>query len=45
MSLSRLSLLSSLAVAALDADRPLMVNLIVTRRCNLSCGCAPCSSR
>lgn len=33
-----LSLLPRLAAAALDPDRPLMVNLIVTRRCNLSCG-------
>jgi MoaA/NifB/PqqE/SkfB family radical SAM enzyme len=31
-------LLRGLAAAALDADRPLMVNLVVTRRCNLSCG-------
>src|SRR5690349_17377240 len=28
----------SLARAALDKDRPLIANLIVTRRCNLSCG-------
>ncbi len=27
-----------LAAALVDRDRPLMVNLIVTRRCNLSCG-------
>jgi MoaA/NifB/PqqE/SkfB family radical SAM enzyme len=26
------------AAGALDADRPLMVNFVVTRRCNLSCG-------
>jgi len=30
--------LRQLAAAAIDADRPLMVNLVVTRRCNLSCG-------
>lgn len=30
--------LRSLATAALDPDRPLVANLIVTRRCNLSCG-------
>ena len=29
---------ASLARAALDKDRPLIANLIVTRRCNLSCG-------
>lgn len=28
----------SLARAALDSDRPLIANLIITRRCNLSCG-------
>jgi MoaA/NifB/PqqE/SkfB family radical SAM enzyme len=28
----------TLAGAALDRDRPLIANLIVTRRCNLSCG-------
>jgi MoaA/NifB/PqqE/SkfB family radical SAM enzyme len=27
-----------LAAAALDSTRPLMANLIITRRCNLSCG-------
>ena len=27
-----------LAAAALDATRPLVANLIITRRCNLSCG-------
>ncbi len=31
-------LLGGLVAAAVDADRPLMVNLVVTRRCNLSCG-------
>jgi MoaA/NifB/PqqE/SkfB family radical SAM enzyme len=30
-----------LAVAALDRDRPIIANLIVTRRCNLSCGNCP----
>ncbi len=28
----------TLAKAALDKDRPLIANLIITRRCNLSCG-------
>jgi MoaA/NifB/PqqE/SkfB family radical SAM enzyme len=28
----------TLARAALDSDRPLIANLIITRRCNLSCG-------
>src|SRR5690606_12038367 len=28
----------SLARAAFDTDRPLIANLIITRRCNLSCG-------
>ncbi|MBZ0234960.1 MAG: radical SAM protein [Deltaproteobacteria bacterium] len=36
--LERAQLLGSLAAAAVDRDRPLMANLIVTRRCNLSCG-------
>src|SRR5690349_3757615 len=26
------------AAAALDPDRPLVANLVITRRCNLSCG-------
>ncbi|MCA9673999.1 MAG: radical SAM protein [Kofleriaceae bacterium] len=30
--------LRDLALAALDPDRPVVANLIVTRRCNLSCG-------
>ena len=29
---------AAVAVAALDRDRPIIANLIVTRRCNLSCG-------
>jgi MoaA/NifB/PqqE/SkfB family radical SAM enzyme len=30
--------LAGFAAGALDVDRPLMVNFVVTRRCNLSCG-------
>jgi MoaA/NifB/PqqE/SkfB family radical SAM enzyme len=29
---------AAIAAAAIDPDRPLIANLIVTRRCNLSCG-------
>ncbi len=36
--LDNIRLLGALAAAMVDRDRPLMVNLIVTRRCNLSCG-------
>ncbi len=28
----------AVAAAALDTDRPLVANLVITRRCNLSCG-------
>ena len=28
----------AVAAAALDTDRPLIANLVITRRCNLSCG-------
>lgn len=31
-------LLATLAAAGLDPDRPLITHLVVTRRCNLSCG-------
>jgi len=27
-----------IAAAAFDKDRPMIANLIITRRCNLSCG-------
>ena len=33
-----LKIAATLVRAALDKDRPLIANLIVTRRCNLSCG-------
>src|SRR5678816_3915104 len=33
-----LKVAATLVRAALDKDRPLIANLIVTRRCNLSCG-------
>lgn len=33
-----LRIAATLFAAALDKDRPLIANLIVTRRCNLSCG-------
>lgn len=33
-----LRVVRGLAAAALDPDRPLMAHVIVTRRCNLSCG-------
>jgi MoaA/NifB/PqqE/SkfB family radical SAM enzyme len=36
--MSRARLAFDLVSAALDRDRPLIANLIVTRRCNLSCG-------
>lgn len=36
--LTNAQLLGGLVAAAVDSDRPLMANLIVTRRCNLSCG-------
>src|SRR3954466_3253933 len=29
---------ASVLVAALDRDRPLVTHLVITRRCNLSCG-------
>ena len=33
-----LKTLASLAAAAVDPDRPIITHLVVTRRCNLSCG-------
>jgi MoaA/NifB/PqqE/SkfB family radical SAM enzyme len=36
--LSDLRIAWQLASAAIDRDRPLIANLIITRRCNLSCG-------
>jgi MoaA/NifB/PqqE/SkfB family radical SAM enzyme len=36
--LTELSVAAKLAAAALDVTRPVLANLIVTRRCNLSCG-------
>lgn len=36
--LDELRIAWNLASAALDRDRPLIANLIITRRCNLSCG-------
>ena len=36
--MSRARIALDLLSAALDPDRPLIANLIVTRRCNLSCG-------
>ena len=33
-----LKIAASLVAAAFDRDRPLIANLIITRRCNLSCG-------
>src|SRR5438445_9894343 len=36
--LADLKVAATLVRAALDKDRPLIANLIVTRRCNLSCG-------
>src|SRR5688572_26841241 len=36
--MSSLRLALRLAAAVFDTDRPLIANLIVTRRCNLSCG-------
>ncbi len=36
--MSRVRLALDLVSAAFDRDRPLIANLIVTRRCNLSCG-------
>src|SRR5689334_23379972 len=36
--LNSAQLLGGLVAAATDRDRPLIANLIITRRCNLSCG-------
>src|SRR5688572_28437482 len=36
--LADLKIAATLVRAAMDKDRPLIANLIVTRRCNLSCG-------
>src|ERR1041384_3206582 len=36
--ISRKRVLWSLAKAALDKDRPVLAQIVVTRRCNLSCG-------
>ncbi len=35
---SNYHLLKNLAAAAFDTDRPLLAQLVITRRCNLSCG-------
>ena len=35
---SRSRVLWKLAKAALDRDRPVLVQIVVTRRCNLACG-------
>jgi hypothetical protein len=35
---SDLAIAARLAAAALDRDRPIVTHLVVTRRCNLSCG-------
>jgi MoaA/NifB/PqqE/SkfB family radical SAM enzyme len=31
-------ILAQVAAAAIDPDRPLVTHLVITRRCNLSCG-------
>ena len=36
--LSDLGVAARLAAAALDPDRPIVTHLVITRRCNLSCG-------
>src|SRR3954468_18398578 len=36
--ISRKRALWSLAKAAIDKDRPVLAQIVVTRRCNLSCG-------
>ena len=36
--ISRPRVLWKLAKAALDRDRPVLVQIVVTRRCNLACG-------
>ena len=36
--LSDLAIAGKLAAAAVDRDRPIVTHLVVTRRCNLSCG-------
>ena len=36
--ISRRRVLWKLTKAALDRDRPVLVQIVVTRRCNLACG-------